>query len=266
MPTGAGLRPGAKAPDEPPDPTGGAPALDPTGERGEETYPWDSACGPVAKAPDKPPTPTGYAPLLDSTWMFLVICVSLVFCRVGLDQFYWPWSLARLRFGFPRSPVGVYRWAFLRVVFGALPMFVTIRATSTWRVTPRFEKMCFMCQRTVFCSCDEPWSGRRNAVALAAARFDARPISSTTAPPTSHAPRAASEERSPRASLPSSRSGRPTGKPAVLATHPTSPASRTKREGASPPSRVSNAMHDGDPAVSRRAREREPDEARRAPR
>ena len=37
------------------------------GERGEETYPWDSACGPVAKAPDKPPTPTGYAPLLDST-------------------------------------------------------------------------------------------------------------------------------------------------------------------------------------------------------
>ena len=36
-PPGAGLRPGAKAPDEPPDPTGGAPALDPTGERGEET-------------------------------------------------------------------------------------------------------------------------------------------------------------------------------------------------------------------------------------
>ena len=67
MPTGAGLRPGAKAPDEPPDPIGGAPALDPTGERGEETYPRDSACGPVAKAPDKPPTPTGYAPLLDST-------------------------------------------------------------------------------------------------------------------------------------------------------------------------------------------------------
>ena len=27
---GAGLRPGAKAPDEPPDPTGGAPAPDPT--------------------------------------------------------------------------------------------------------------------------------------------------------------------------------------------------------------------------------------------
>ncbi len=27
------------------------------GERGEETYPRDSACGPIAKAPDKPPTP-----------------------------------------------------------------------------------------------------------------------------------------------------------------------------------------------------------------
>ena len=30
MPRGAGLRPGAKAPDEPPDPNGGAPAPDPT--------------------------------------------------------------------------------------------------------------------------------------------------------------------------------------------------------------------------------------------
>ena len=37
MPTGAGLRPGAKAPEEPPDPTGGALALDPTGERACET-------------------------------------------------------------------------------------------------------------------------------------------------------------------------------------------------------------------------------------
>ena len=27
------------------------------GERGEETYPRESACGPAAKAPDKPPTP-----------------------------------------------------------------------------------------------------------------------------------------------------------------------------------------------------------------
>ena len=58
---GAGLRPGAKAPDakapeEPPDPTV-APALDPTGERGEETYPWESACGPVRKRPEEPPTP-----------------------------------------------------------------------------------------------------------------------------------------------------------------------------------------------------------------
>ena len=37
------------------------------GERGEETCPRESACGPVAKAPDEPPTPTGYAPPLDST-------------------------------------------------------------------------------------------------------------------------------------------------------------------------------------------------------
>ena len=27
------------------------------GERGEETCPWESACGPAAKAPDEPPTP-----------------------------------------------------------------------------------------------------------------------------------------------------------------------------------------------------------------
>ena len=37
MPTGAGLRPGAKAPEEPPDPTDSAPALDPTDERRLET-------------------------------------------------------------------------------------------------------------------------------------------------------------------------------------------------------------------------------------
>ena len=37
------------------------------GERGEETCPRESACGPVAKAPDEPPIPTGYAPPLDST-------------------------------------------------------------------------------------------------------------------------------------------------------------------------------------------------------
>ena len=33
MPTGLGLRPGAKAPDEPPNPTGYAPPLDSTGGR-----------------------------------------------------------------------------------------------------------------------------------------------------------------------------------------------------------------------------------------
>ena len=47
------------------------------GERGEETYPRDSACGPVAKAPDKPPTPTGYAPLLDST-KSLVLGIDMI--------------------------------------------------------------------------------------------------------------------------------------------------------------------------------------------
>ena len=39
VPTGAGLRPGAKATEHPPDPTGGAPALDPTDERRLETEP-----------------------------------------------------------------------------------------------------------------------------------------------------------------------------------------------------------------------------------
>ena len=37
------------------------------GERGEETCSRESDCGPVAKAPDEPPIPTGYAPPLDST-------------------------------------------------------------------------------------------------------------------------------------------------------------------------------------------------------
>ena len=67
MPTGAGLRPGAKATEHPPDPTGGAPVLDPTGERGEETCPWDSDCGPVRKRRMSHRLPTGYAPPLDST-------------------------------------------------------------------------------------------------------------------------------------------------------------------------------------------------------
>ena len=37
------------------------------GEREQETCPWESDCGPAAKAPDEPPNPTGYAPPLDST-------------------------------------------------------------------------------------------------------------------------------------------------------------------------------------------------------
>ena len=37
------------------------------GERGEETYPRESACGPARKRPEEPPTPTGYAPPPDST-------------------------------------------------------------------------------------------------------------------------------------------------------------------------------------------------------
>ena len=57
---------------QPPDPTGGAPAPDPTGERGEETCLRASDCGPAAKAPDEPPSPTGYAPPLDSTRMLSV--------------------------------------------------------------------------------------------------------------------------------------------------------------------------------------------------
>ena len=42
------------------------------GERGEETCPWESDCGPAAKAPDEPPNPTGYAPPLDSTRIWSV--------------------------------------------------------------------------------------------------------------------------------------------------------------------------------------------------
>ena len=57
MPTGAGLRPGAKATEHPPDPTGGAPVLDPTGERGGGNVPTGLGLRPGAKAPDEPPTP-----------------------------------------------------------------------------------------------------------------------------------------------------------------------------------------------------------------
>ena len=42
------------------------------GERGEETCSRESDCGPVAKAPDDPPIPTGYAPPLDSTGTVVV--------------------------------------------------------------------------------------------------------------------------------------------------------------------------------------------------
>ena len=68
MPTGAGLRPGAKAPEEPPDPTDSAPALDPTGERGgrKRTHGTRPAARLRKRRISHRP-PTGYAPLLDST-------------------------------------------------------------------------------------------------------------------------------------------------------------------------------------------------------
>ena len=47
------------------------------GERGEETCLRASDCGPAAKAPDEPPSPTGYAPPLDSTRMLSVPCPGL---------------------------------------------------------------------------------------------------------------------------------------------------------------------------------------------
>ena len=70
MPTGAGLRPGAKATEHPPDPTGGAPAPDPTDERRLET---ESRRGvrhrQRAKAAGNsyPHPPTATAPVVDST-------------------------------------------------------------------------------------------------------------------------------------------------------------------------------------------------------
>ena len=54
---GAGLRPGAKATEHPPAPTGGAPAPDPTGERGGGNVPMGVGLRPAAKAPEAPPTP-----------------------------------------------------------------------------------------------------------------------------------------------------------------------------------------------------------------
>ena len=51
---------------------GEAPALDPTGERGEETCPRVPDCGPARKRRTSHRTPTGYAPPLDSTRMLSV--------------------------------------------------------------------------------------------------------------------------------------------------------------------------------------------------
>ena len=67
---GAGLRPGAKAPEESPDPTGGAPALDPTDERRLETEPRRGVRYRLrAKAAGNsyPHPPTATAPVVDST-------------------------------------------------------------------------------------------------------------------------------------------------------------------------------------------------------
>ena len=60
MPTGAGLRPGAKAPEEPPDPTGGAPALDPTDERRLETEPRRGVRHRHRRKPPGTATPSAY--------------------------------------------------------------------------------------------------------------------------------------------------------------------------------------------------------------
>ena len=60
MPTGAGLRPGAKAPEEPPDPTGGAPALDPTDERRLETESWRGVRHRQRRKPPVTATPSAY--------------------------------------------------------------------------------------------------------------------------------------------------------------------------------------------------------------
>ena len=67
MPTGAGLRPGAKATEHPPDPTGGAPVLDPTDEAGAGNVPTGAGLPPGAKATEHPPDPIGGAPVLDPT-------------------------------------------------------------------------------------------------------------------------------------------------------------------------------------------------------
>ena len=69
VPTGAGLRPGAKAPDNPPAPTGGAPAPDPTDERRLETEPRRGVRHRhrESRRQQLPPPPTATAPVVDST-------------------------------------------------------------------------------------------------------------------------------------------------------------------------------------------------------
>jgi hypothetical protein len=67
---GAGLRAAAKAAELPPDPTIGAPALDPTAERRLETELWEGLrhrhCAKAAGTSDSP-FPTATAPVVDST-------------------------------------------------------------------------------------------------------------------------------------------------------------------------------------------------------
>ena len=65
---GAGLRPKAKALDEPPDPTVGAPIPDPTDVAGAGNVTRGTGLRPTAKALDEPPDPTVGAPIPDPTW------------------------------------------------------------------------------------------------------------------------------------------------------------------------------------------------------
>ena len=60
VPTGAGLRPGAKATENPPDPIGGAPVLDPTAERRLETESWRGVRHRHRRKPPATATPCAY--------------------------------------------------------------------------------------------------------------------------------------------------------------------------------------------------------------
>ena len=93
---GAGLRPGAKAPDEPPDPTGGAPAPDPTDVAGAGNVLMGAGLRPGAKAPDEPPDPTGGAPAPDPTT--LVLHSTPVSSMRGSGSAGWPTWLEPRRF------------------------------------------------------------------------------------------------------------------------------------------------------------------------